>query len=430
MSAQPATALAADAASTITALRIANEITGGTMPSSDPLFAQMLTKVVAGDNLGAASIAANSNYFATYLARRLALQMQNPALDASVSIDNDATAFLVAHMVGGGGTAPSISTMWSDNSTYLVNVTTGSTVTQTHAASLTPAQLAAVNWQTDLVRNPGQTAKTATTVKGTTTFAPIALPVKHVGGYITLSDRPADTSFAQYGATAGTNLRMIEGIWEIATGLSLVDAEATNATAANAPRFVPEYNPNFTHGIGQAACIACHGGGMSSLTHGYATVADVFDFNPATGGGLVYIPTPTVALQKSLGSDPATRTVNSTCNLTANPTAVCNPDSSLVDPNNGYDLSSWGQTGLLAQMGWKAAPTGQGLNQLGIGIGQSQIAYEFMTKRVIGEVCPMGAFTAAQVTQIANAANPFATPKGTDDVRTIVALVASNASCL
>src|SRR5665213_500492 len=149
---------AIDVASTSAALRLSNTITGGTMPTSDPIFAQMVTTIAGGDLQGAAALAANSKYAAGYLARRLAFQMQNPSLDASTVTDNDATAFLIAHFVGAGTMKPSISSIWSENATYLVDV--GGT--STHVASLTAAQLAAVDWTTALVQVPGQTAQVIT----------------------------------------------------------------------------------------------------------------------------------------------------------------------------------------------------------------------------------------------------------------------------
>lgn len=412
---------AIDVDATAKALRMSNTITGGMLPTSDPIFAQMVSKIQAQDLAGAAALAANSSFFGKYLARRLALQMQNPALDASVSIDSDASSFIIAHFIGAGTIKPSISTIWSENATYLVNLTVAGVTTATHTASLTAAQLAAVDWTTALVKVPGQNAKNLAT-------AAVAIPAKHVGGYVTLSDRIADTSLAMYGYSAGTNLRMIESIWQIATGFSLLDVQSSQAGAYVVPRFVPEYDPNFFHGQGQAACISCHGGGMSSLNHGYAAVADKFDFDPVNG--FIYIETPTVATMKSLGSDPAKRTVNSTCNLVANPTAVCNPDSAGIDANQAWDVgATWGDSGVLATMGWTGPTTGQGLNELGLAIGKAKIVYENLVRRVVGEICPMGTFSPDDVHKIAAAADPFAGPPGTDDIRTIVSLVASNGSC-
>jgi len=131
-----------------------------------------------------------------------------------------------------------------------------------------------------------------------------------------------------------------------------------------------------------------------------------------------------------LGSNAQSRGTTATCNLVKNPTAVCNPDSAGADPNNGWDLTAtWQQTGVLATMGWRGPMTGQGLNALGAAIGQADIVYTNLTKRIVNEICPMGAFTTGEVAAIAAAANPNASPAGTDDVRTIVALVASNSSC-
>ena len=412
------TSFALDAAATGTALRLANTITGGYMPSTDPIFTGMVSKVQAGDLQGAALDAANSKYFANYLARRLAFQMQNPSLDASTVTDSDATAFLIAHFAGAGGTKPSISTIWSENATYLVNVNG----TPTHAASLTPAQLVTVDWMAMLTQQQGQNAKD-------TNNAPVAIPQKHVGGYATLSDRPGDNSFAAYGATAGTNLRFIEGIWEISTGLGLIDFASSNSLTQDTPRFIPQYDPNFFVGTGQPACISCHGGGLPAVPHGYSAVADTFNFDPTNG--FTYIATPTTATRKSLGSDPTKRATNLACDLAATPTAVCNPDSTGVDPNNGWDVGkTWQATGVLNILGWKGPTTGQGLNALGAALGQASIVYENLVKRVVTEVCPMGTFTVSDVKGIAAAANPYATPAGTDDIRTIVAKVASNASCL
>jgi len=403
---------ALDVAATATVLRMKNAITGGLMPATDPLFAQMVAKVQAGDLVGAATLAAQSKYFANYLARRLALQMQTPALDTSGMTDNDATAFLIAHFVGAGGAAPRLSTIWSENATYVVQMPDGSRV---HAADLSNNELATVDW-TQMARGAGQQDSTGAFI-----------PVKHVGGYATLSDRPNDNSFAMFGATAGTNLRMIEGIWEISTGLELLDVASDSATVQQVPRFVPEYDPNFFHGEGQPACISCHGGGMSSLDHGYATVANVFDF---TGNGLVFIPNPTTQTMKSLGSDPGQRGRNLTCNLTRTPTPVCNPESPDVDPQQGWDVEKvWSEKGVLKAMGWMGPRQGQGLQSLGYAIGQSWIVYQFFTKRVIGELCPLGSFSADEINQIAALANPWADPPGTDDIRTIVANVAASPGC-
>ena len=399
-------------AATLTALRMKNSITGGMMPNSDPIFAQMVSLVQAGNVVGAATLAANSKYFASYLARRLALQMQTPALDAAGITDSDATAFLIAHFVGAQGVQARLSTIWSENATYLVMLPDGSF---RHAADLSATQLLTVDW-TMLARSPGQQDANG-----------IYIPVKHVGGYTTLSDRANDNSFAQFGATAGTNLRMIEGIWEIATGLQLMDVASEAASAQQVPRFVPEFDPNFFHGQGQPSCISCHGGGMASLDHGYATVANIFDFR---GNGLNYIANPTISTMKSLGSDPNARQRTLTCNLTRTPTPVCNPESPDVDPYQGWDVSKvWQKSGVLTAMGWKGPLQGQGLQSLGYAIAQSWIVYQFFTQRVIAELCPLGTFSALEVTQIAAMANPWADPAGTDDIRTIVANVAASPGC-
>ena len=414
-----------DVPATSKALRIANTITGGKMPITDPVFAQMVQRVQAGDVAGAALLATNTSHYVNYLAKRLAFQMQNPALDSTIVTDNAGTAFLIAHFSGAGGVPPSISTIWSENATYLVRqaITVSGDVSPTHASSLTPAKAAAVNWQTDIVRVEGQNAKTAAGA-----VVPIPIPIKHVGGYITLSDRSGDNSFAMYGATAGTNLRMIEAMWEIATGLTLVDVQSSFASPQNVPKFIPQNDPNFFKGDGQAACISCHGGGYSSLNHGYNTVADLFNFDAVRG--FVYIQTPATATRKSLGSDVNKRAATLACNLQATPTIQCNPNSYPTDLQQTWDLTqTWSSSGVLLRMGWTGALKGEGLNSLGQELGKSSIVYKYLTKRVVQEICPMGTLSEAEVARIANMANPFAAVRGTDDIRTIISQVAAHASC-
>src|SRR5882672_7934117 len=163
---------AMDAPSTIAALRIAGTVTGGLMPTSAPEFTQMVTAIQGGDKLKAAVIAANSNYAATYLLRRLAFQMQNPGLDATRVTDSDATMFLMAHFVRATGAQNGISGLWSENATYLVTVTRNAVATQVHGADLTAAELAGLDWSSALVRVAGQNAKAV--ANGTAT--PVAIP--------------------------------------------------------------------------------------------------------------------------------------------------------------------------------------------------------------------------------------------------------------
>ena len=194
--------------------------------------------------------------------------------------------FLMAHFVRAAGAQNGISGLWSESATYLATVTRNGAATQVHGADLTAAELATLDWSSALVRVAGQNAKAV--ANGTAT--PVAIPDNHVGGYVTLSDRPNDNSFAMFGATAGTNLRMIEGVWTISTGLQVLDFASSDALVQYVPRFVPEYDPNFFHGTGQNACISCHGGGLTSLNHGYSTVGDLWDFDATNG--LVYFDVP------------------------------------------------------------------------------------------------------------------------------------------
>jgi len=246
------------------------------------------------------------------------------------------------------------------------------------------------------------------------------MPAQHVCSYITLCDRVADTSFAQNGATAGTNLRYITGLWEIATGMEITEFASTEARSQQVPRFVPANDPNFIIGQGQTACISCHGGGLTSLNHGYGTLADLFNFD--TGRGLMYYSAPSTGQRKSLGSNPNTRGNTLTCNMTT--FTVCNPDSVGTNTNQSWDLSqTWGARGLLATMGWQGPSAGQGLSTLGAAIGKATVVYTHLAKRIQQELCPLGAISAKDLTTIAQVGQT------SDDIRQMIAQVAANPAC-
>jgi hypothetical protein len=420
-------------AATSAVLRINAAITGGQIPFSTDLnsdYQKMLAlmKLDPPNAYGAAMIAAQSRGFASYLGRRLAKQMQNPAYDASlVTKDNDATTHILAHFVGAtqpGPVAPSISGIWSDNSTYLVRVVRAGVTSNVSAFNLTPAEMQSVNWLTDIVQVPGQQGRNQANTAAT------AIPAQHTGGYTTLTSTGMDNSFAQHGLRAGTNLRMIEGIWEVATGLSIVDFASADADAKYAPRFIPSNNINFFRGQGQPACITCHGGGISSITKGYSAVADIFDYNDTNG--LIYINAPTIATRKSLGSDSGKRQAISTCSPTAVPKADCNDFNSpaALLPDQGWDVSlTWQDNGKLAALGWNAPVSGNGLNSLGQAIGKAGIIYKNLAYRVMREVCPLGSFTDAELSAVASDTQSGAGAYR-DDIRHLVAKVVIHPSCL
>jgi hypothetical protein len=182
---------------------------------------------------------------------------------------------------------------------------------------------------------------------------------------------------------------------------------------------VPEDDPHFIQSTGQPACITCHGGGLPSLDHGYATLADLFNYDPK--GGFLFYTAPTISTMKSLGSNANNRQKTSTCNMTSFTT--CNPDSSGVTSTN-WDVSvTWGANGMLKRLGWNAPTSGSGLNSLGSAIGQSSIFYVNWVNRVIAEICPLGAVAASDITNIASDL------KSNNDLRRTVAYVASNAAC-
>jgi hypothetical protein len=305
--------------------------------------------------------------------------------------------------------------------TCTVNVVRNGATVNVHAADLTAAEQNTIDWRSALTCTAGQQA-----VDAANTANKITIPAKHVGGYVTLSDRPDDNSFAQFGATAGTNLRYIEGLWMVATGMDLLAFASTEGRTQNVPRFVPENDPHFLIGNGQTACVACHAGGLAAINHGYATVADLFDF---TDKGFTYNAANTAAVtaqntgtRKSLGSMAGNRAKTFTCNLSQ--FTVCNPDSVGVDANQTWELAStWGARGMLNTLGWTGATAGQGLNSLGQALGKAGIVYSNMVKRVMKEVCPLGAVSATDVKNITAAV------QGSDDIKTMIAQVASNGAC-
>jgi hypothetical protein len=410
------------------ALRISGIVTGGSMPTSSADFNTMVGQVGTGDFYGAALTAVQSQYGTSYILRRLAFQMQNAAYNAAIVNDNDATAFLMAHFAGVGG-VNGISKLWSDNFTCTVNVTRNGATANIHVADLTTAEKNTIDFRTALTCTAGQSAvdliltNAAQAAAAANTTAPsvfITIPQKHVGGYTTLSDRINDTSFAELGATAGTNLRYIENIWMVATGMDLLAFASTEGRSQNVPRFVPENDPHFLLGSGQTACIACHAGGLPALNHGYSTLADLYDFD--SGRGLTYNTAPSTGTMKSLGSNPNNRGKTATCDLTR--FTVCNPDSVGADANQGWDLSAtWGSRGLLATLGWTGATSGQGLNTLGAAIGKAGIVYANLVKRVMREICPLGAVPAKDITTITTAF------QSSDDIKMVIAQVASNPAC-
>jgi hypothetical protein len=407
-------ATAATPEAIISALRISGIVTGGTMPTNSADFTSMVAAVESGDAHGAALIAVQSQYGSKYLLRRLALQMQNPSYSAADSSDSDATAFLIAHFAGVGGAAASISKIWSDNMTCKVRNAGGNMVS---ASALSAAELNTIDWRTALSCTAGQTA--IDSVANTDPPTMIAIPEKHVGGYMTLSDRNNDNSFAQIGASAGTNLRFIVNMWVVATGMDIMDFANSDARPQNVPRFVPENDPNFLIGAGQTACISCHGGGLVALNHGYATMADLFDFG---NNGFSYNKAPTTGSMKSLGSDAGQRQRNLTCTAA---TAVCNPDSIGTGTNQSWDLSStWGARGLLAKIDWTGPTAGQGLNTLGAALGKAGIVYKNMVDRVVREICPLGAISEPDYKAI------VALGESSDDIKQVIAKVASNSACL
>lgn len=421
------TSQAATPADIVGALRLSGIITGGTMPTSSAEFTTMIGQVERGDHYGAALTAVNSAYGANYLLRRLAFQMQNAGYIASTVNDNDATAYLIAHFAGAGGVgAPSLSKVWSNNVTCSVTVTRNGVATTVKAADLTAAEKNTIDWRSALTCTAGQRAidlvATAAAVAANNAAANvmITIPQKHVGGYTTLSDRLGDASFAQIGATAGTNLRYIANLWMVATGMEILAFASAEARPQNVPKFIPENDPHFLIGGGQTACISCHGGGLVSLNHGYSTLADLFDF---TNRGFSYNTTPTnIGLMKSLGSNRNNRQRTQTCDLSQ--FTVCNPDSIGVDPNQSWDLAlNWGARGVLNTLGWTGSTGGQGLNTLGAALGRAGIVYSNMVQRILREVCPLGAVPAADIAAITAAG------QSSDNVKLMIAQVASNPAC-
>lgn len=397
------------------ALRLSSVITGGTMPTGSAEFLSMVSAIEGPAGIaGAAKIAISSRYGVGHLMRRIAFQMQNPTGDATSVDDNDATAFIIAHLAGAATLGPpSISKLWSDDVTCSVNIMRGQNAMKVKAADLRDNEKLSVDWKTALDCTAGQRARSP--VDGSS----VVIPAQHVGGYLTLSDRRLDGSIAEYGATAGTNLRYIYSIWQTATGLGLMDFASSRVPAQVVPRFVPANDPNFLMGQGQNSCISCHGGGLVSVNHGYATVADLFNH---TRDGFFFDESPEVNQRKSLGSSAGNRQRTLECNFVTFTT--CNPDSAGVAADHGWDVSDWAGRGLLARMGWNGPSSGKGLNSLGAALGKATIVYSNLTKRVIREICPLGAIKNDEVEKIAEAAQK------TDDFSQIVVEVATHPACL
>lgn len=403
-------------ADTVCALRISGMIAGGALAPSSPEYAEILGKCAGGDYYGAALAALNSAAGTRHLVRRLAKQMMNPGFDASGVLDNDATLFIIANLTG-SGTGANISKLWSEDATYVVRIMRGDDPVELKIGDLTPAELRAVDFRTAIVRRNGQTVRDRDN-------KPIALPVKHVGGYLTLSDRRSDTSIAEYGLSAGTNLRMIAALYATTMGFKVEDlASTTDALIQYAPRFVDASDSNFFVGKGQPACLSCHGGGSVSITKGYSVFADVLDYSNVNG--LTYRLNVANSPRKSLGSAANLRNSVQRCNTGApNFDKDCNPESLTIDSNQGWDLASvWGSNGTLNRMGWTGPTSGQGLNALGSALGRAKRVYTFMVERVIKEICPLHSISDETIARISQEAYVA------DDFKHIVARVASEPTC-
>ena len=92
--------------------------------------------------------------------------------------------------------AARLSTIWSENATYLVVGPSGAAV---HASTLSHSQADASDW-TRLLRVGGQQD-----VNGN------YIDVQNVGGYTTLGGKSNEISYAVVAATAGTNLALSKG---------------------------------------------------------------------------------------------------------------------------------------------------------------------------------------------------------------------------
>lgn len=448
----------ASTAVTVQALRMAGRITCGLMPASDPAFQAMVSKLSGSppDYMGAAAAAVASPYFAQCLVRRMAKEMMTPSMSAGGVPDNDATTFIVATLTGIPGQTPGISKLWSDDATYLIKVAgascaafgdancstggsapsgvPGSTGPYCHALDLGPAQLAAVSWQTDLVRVPNLQCATnlqASKFGTSPVIEYVPIPASDTAGYLTLSDRPNDGSYAVYGFEAGTNLRGIEGMYEIATGYDIPSMETDlppplTSLEGDAPAFVPAGNLNFANAVTQTACLACHGGGVSNTRHGYSALADLFDYPNAAKTNIGFYPSlPPVTVRKSNGSNASIRGLVAACTTANYLTNNCNPYSGGVDDVGlSWDLSDWSPVASGA-WGWTGPTSGHGWNALGAALGKSGIVYTYMVQRVVSEICPPSSSLPPQtISQIA------AQAMKNDSFAYIVEAVASNPGCL
>lgn len=463
----PGNASASTLSATVQAVRMAGKITCGSMPATDPAFQTMVAKLSATppDYMGAATAAVQSKYFARCLPLRMARQMQNPTLSEAGVPVSQSIIFIVGELVGAAGTQPSISKLWSDNATFIFNQPGGNcwaqgslgstcviggaapfggppgypggTARGQYCTSLDPQYgtfIGDIDWQTQVIKVPAQCVVDSTLTVINSGSPPVLysqLPQMHVGGYMTLSNTWYEKNFAEAAMKAGTNLRAIEFMYEIATGWTVPQMETTQAPpltnlAPNAPAFVHAADRNFSSPVSQTACLACHGGGVSSLKHGYNTFADLFDYVDTAYFGMWYNSTiPAPQNRKSNGSDPTIRANTVACTTSNYATNNCNPYSQLADDTNfSWDLSDFApvQSGA---WGWHGPLAGNGLNALGQALGQADIVYQFMTKRVVNEICPpVQNFPQATINQIA------AQAKTLDSFPYIVEAVASNPACL
>jgi hypothetical protein len=451
---------------TVQAIRMDGIITGGAIPYSDPVFTNMVSAIEAGNYVQAATDAVNSTYFPYYLPRRMAKEMMNNQMSEAGIIENDGEAFIVANWLGLAGTQPSIGAVWSQNATYCADVSkpgvgVGASQSENEGACVASGKnLVHItyagdplswDWTNLLYKVNEQQANGFDPLNGETGKNVTILP-RDVGGYMTLVDDEqgeANTNFASFAFVAGTNLRAIEYLYEIAFGVTLASMENTaGVTADMTPKFIPSDNPNFMNGNNQAACVACHAGGASSRLHGYAAFADLWDYDPGQtrafyNGNPNYVINPNTAYQtgalgKSFGSnnDQGIRAGVGQC--VDQTDYVCNPSSPGISAQ-GWDLSYWQTAGVLSRWGWNGAISGNGLQALGAAVGQATGVYTNMVQRVINEICPLGSFSQTQIDNMGSAAmsQESAAQSSSTHVSTdqgaygyIVVHVASDPSCI
>jgi len=212
---------------------------------------------------------------------------------------------------------------------------------------------------------------------------------------------------------------MIRGIWTVSPG-----CRSRLRLERRLVQYVPgscrEYRSQLLPRTGQDACISCHGGGLTALNHGYSTVGDLWDSTPPTAC-LLRDPHDRHPEVARLRPQEALRQRDVQPDAEAD--AGVQPGQLRNRSQPGLDLSiTWGRAG--SSTSWAGAPEERpGLAALGAALGQATSVYQNSPGARSRDL-------PHRHVQPDGHRPDRGSRQGADDIRVIVAQVASSSTCI